>query len=223
MRPDYRANLIHLGWCKSRYLLQHHMLGLTTEQKLLITPTPRDEGKQIPPSQTQSKARWSRYKLLQLQWVWDQARSELWASSAAKTQNPFPLALPVWCDTCVKELGAEGEGFWGFVFFQTEELFHPCQHVDFVQKERRQEIFFLKPSAPHGSIPAEGGCVHHRDPWVLKTSLIHSLYCRRANLESWVGISTEPCSPHPAETKGGLIKHGMWEKIIPQTLVSLPS
>lgn len=38
MRPDYRANLIHLGWCKSSYLLQHHMLGLTTEQKLLITP-----------------------------------------------------------------------------------------------------------------------------------------------------------------------------------------
>lgn len=32
--------------------------------------------------------------------------------------------------TCVKELGGE-------VFFLTEEGFHPCQHVDFVQKNMR--------------------------------------------------------------------------------------
>lgn len=123
------------------------------------------------------------------------------------------------------------EGAWGGgevfegLFFLNWGMISPLPACGLCAKEqeRRQEIIFLKPSAPGCSIPAQCGCVHHRDPWVPKPSLTPSLCCRRTNLEPYVGISTEPCSPHPAGAKRGLIKHGMWEKNIPGTLVSLPS
>lgn len=131
--------------------------------------------------------------------------------------------------------GAWGRGgsFWGFVFSLTEEWFHPCQHVDFVQKSGRGggRSFSWSHQLPAAasqqnvdvSIPAEGGCVHHRNPWVPKASLIPLSVLQKGKSGVMGGHQHRPQLTTPSWNKRRAEKHGMWEKSVPWTQARLKS
>lgn len=123
MRPDYRANLIHLDWCKSRYLLQHHMLGLTTEQKLLITPPPpgMKGSRFLQPDPVQGPLKSVQAPSAPV----GLGSGPQWALSQLCCQNAKPFSIGfaslVWY-MCEGAWG-RGGGFWGFVFFKLRNDF----------------------------------------------------------------------------------------------------
>lgn len=139
MRPDYRANLIHLHWCKSRYPLQRCMLGLTAEQKLLINTTPqgRREADSSGPDPIQSPLKSVRAPSapVGLGSGPRQALSQLRCQNAKSFSIGFAslVLIHVW-----RSLRTGRGGRFLRFFLKTEEWFHPCQHVDFVQKNRRK-------------------------------------------------------------------------------------
>lgn len=161
MRPDYRANLIHLHWCKSRYLLQHRMLGLTAEQKLLINTPTRMKGSGFLPARSDPKPVEVGTSSISSSGFGIRPAASAEPALLPKCKILFHWLCQFGVNTCVKELGGVG-GFWGF--FLNRGMISPLPAHGLCAKEEGAGDVFLRPSAPCCSIPAEGGCVHHRDP-----------------------------------------------------------
>lgn len=222
MRPDYRPNLIHLHWCKSRYLLQHRMLGHTREQKLLITThictPPRMKGRGFLPSRPDPKPIEVSTSFFSSGGFGIRPAASAEPALLPECKILFHQLCQFGVNTCVKEPG--GRRIWGNFFklrngFTLASTWTLCKRTG----EGAADIF-LKPSAPCHSILAEAGCICHRDPQVPRARVVPSLCCRRANLESWVDMNTEPHSPNPAEIREVLNNMGCGRQNIPWPQVS---
>lgn len=148
MRPDYRGNLIHLHWCKSRYLLQHCILGLTTEQKLLINPPwgQREADSSRPdPIQSPLKSVQTPSAPVGLGQGPRRALSQLCCQNAKSFSIGFAslVLIHVW-----RSLG-RGGGFWGF-FFLNWGMISPLPACGLCAKEqeRGQEMIFWSHQLP---------------------------------------------------------------------------